>query len=99
MMVSNAIPLPHGDLVCRPKNKGGLGVIDIKTQNMALLIKHLFKFYNKQDVPWVTLIWDAYYTGKIPHASDPVGSFWWKDVNHLSDVFRGITRSLLVMAP
>ncbi|XP_073358095.1 uncharacterized protein [Aegilops tauschii subsp. strangulata] len=59
------------ELVCRPKSKGGLGIIDIKTQNVALLLKHLFKFYNHDGVPWVTLIWDAYYTGKIPHAMDP----------------------------
>ncbi|XP_073353855.1 uncharacterized protein [Aegilops tauschii subsp. strangulata] len=79
------------ELVCRPKSKGGLGIIDIKTKNMALLLKHLFKFYNHDDVPWVTLVWDAYYTDKIPHAVDPVGSFWWRDVLHYSNVFRGIT--------
>ena len=44
------------ELVCRPKNQGGLGVLDLGKQNDALLIKHLFKFYNKLDVPWVSLI-------------------------------------------
>ncbi|XP_073357981.1 uncharacterized protein [Aegilops tauschii subsp. strangulata] len=39
------------ELVCRTKRKGGLGVIDIKTQNVALLLKHLFKFYNREEVP------------------------------------------------
>ena len=39
------------ELVCRPKRKGGLGIIDIKTQNVALLLKHLFKLYNHDDVP------------------------------------------------
>ena len=34
------------ELVCRPKYNGGLGVIDIKTHNVALLLKHLYKFYN-----------------------------------------------------
>ena len=63
------------ELVCRPKCKGGLGVIDIKTQNVALLLKHLFKFYNHHDVPWVTMVWDTYYTDRVPHAMDPVGSF------------------------
>jgi len=36
-----------------PKNKGGLGVINLCLQNDALLLKHLDKFYNKVDVPWV----------------------------------------------
>ena len=26
-------------LVCRPKEKGGLGIIDLQTQNQALLLK------------------------------------------------------------
>ena len=83
------------ELVCRLKSKGGLGIIDIKTQNVALLLKHLFMFYNHGDVPWVTLIWDAYYPCKIPHAMDLVGSFWWRDIMQLSDVFRGTTRVTL----
>jgi hypothetical protein len=39
--------------VCRPKNQGGLGVLDLSIQNKALLLKNLHKFYNKHDVPWV----------------------------------------------
>jgi hypothetical protein len=34
------------DMVCRPKKKGGLGIINLKVQNVALLLKHLHKFYN-----------------------------------------------------
>jgi len=37
--------------VSKPKNKGGLGVIDLRTQNEALLLKHLDKFYNKKRHP------------------------------------------------
>ena len=80
------------ELVCRPKRKGGLGVSDLKTQNVELLLKHLYKFYNHHDVPWVTLIWDTNYAGRLPHAVDPIGSFWWRDIMQLSNVFRGITR-------
>lgn len=38
------------------------------------------------------LIWSTYYTDKIPHSSDPCGSFWWKDLLHLSDIYRGVTK-------
>ena len=48
--------------VCKPKNKGGLGVLDLKVQNEALLMKSLHKFYAKHDTPWVHLIWSTYYT-------------------------------------
>jgi hypothetical protein len=44
------------DMVCKPKEKGGLGIINLKLQNAALLLKHLHKFYNNFDTPWVTHI-------------------------------------------
>ena len=58
-----------------PKDKGGLGVINLRLQNDALLLKHLDKFYNKVDVPWVQLVWFKYYSNKVPHATREVGSF------------------------
>ena len=57
------------DMVCRPKEKGGLGVLNLKVQNDALLLKLLHKFYNHLDIPWVSLIWKTYYVATIPHAS------------------------------
>lgn len=77
-------------LVNKPKNKGGLAVLNLKLQNDVLLLKHLHKFYSKQDIPWVNLIWTTYYQGKVPHATREVGSFWWKDVMKLSTIFRGV---------
>ena len=42
--------------ISRPKSQGGLGVLNLHVQNDALLLKNLHKFYNKQDIPWVSLI-------------------------------------------
>ena len=75
------------------QNKGGLGVINLKIQNQGLLLKQLHKFYNKQDVPWVQLVWNSYYNHQTPHAMDPCGSFWWKDLMQLSDIYRGVTKA------
>lgn len=60
------------DLVCRPKNRGGgvLEILNIKIQNMTLLMKFLHNFYNKKDVPWVNLVWSTYYENKVPHATN-----------------------------
>ena len=67
-----------------PKNKGGLGILNLRLQNDALLLKHLHKFYNRENIPWVNLVWSKYYTNKVPHAAREVGSFWWKDKAQLS---------------
>lgn len=74
-----------------PKEKGGPGIKSIKLQNEALLLKHLDKFYNKKDVPWVDLIWNQYYSeGQVTHETTMKSSFWWKDIMSYSDHFRGI---------
>ena len=55
-------------MVTKPKEDGGLGVLDLKTQNEALLLKNLHKIFNKADIPWVHLIWEKYYrNGKLPN--------------------------------
>ena len=79
----------------KPKQKGGLGVLNLRLQNDALLLKQLHKFYSRQDIPWVQLIWNRYYTSKIPHASVEVGSFWWKDLLRLNVLYRGIAKCYL----
>jgi hypothetical protein len=79
-------------MVQKPKSKGGLGIINLRLQNDALLLKQLHKFYNHQDIPWINLIWQRYYVSKVPHASSEIGSFWWKDVLRLHDLYRGIAK-------
>ncbi|WVZ93466.1 hypothetical protein U9M48_039444, partial [Paspalum notatum var. saurae] len=76
------------DLVQKAKNKGGLGVINLKIQNEGLLVKQLHKFYSRAEVPWVQLIWESYYDNCVPRASRPVGSFWWKDVLSFHSSYR-----------
>jgi hypothetical protein len=36
--------------ICRPKNQGGLGVLDLYTQNEVLLLTNLHKFFNRHDI-------------------------------------------------
>jgi hypothetical protein len=80
-------------IVCRSRDQGGLGVLNIKTQNEALLIKHLHKFFNKEDTPWVHLVWESYYSsGKLPD-NIKRGSFWWRDILKLLDKFKGMARA------
>jgi hypothetical protein len=54
---------------------------------------NLHKFFNKQDLPWVKLIWTKYYSnGRLPgHTMN--GSFWWKSIMKLLNVFKGISQA------
>jgi hypothetical protein len=80
------------ETVQKPKEKGGLGVLNLKLQNDALLLKHLHKFYNRESLPWVDLVWFKYYHNKVPHVAREVSSFWWKDIMRLNGIYRGFSQ-------
>jgi hypothetical protein len=69
-----------------PKSKGGLGIINLAVHNEALLIKFLHKFFNKENIPWVHLIWRSY--NNSPEATNIPSSFWWKDIVKLCAKFK-----------
>ena len=69
--------------------------MNLRLQNDALLMKHLHKFYNQADIPWIKLIWFKYYEQKIPHAMREVGSFWWKDILRLNILYRSISHFIV----
>jgi hypothetical protein len=77
-------------MVCKPKDKGGLGVINLEIQNDALLLKHLFKIFNHDETPWAQMTWQAYYQNISPQSAGKVGSFWLRDVCGLITNFRTI---------
>jgi hypothetical protein len=86
-------PLVAWKKCTRPKMKGRLGIINLRMQNKALLLKHFDKFYNKRDIPWVNLIWNTYYANRgIPHATKDKGSFWWRDIIQLCDEYIAIAK-------
>jgi hypothetical protein len=63
------------EMICKPKMRGGLGIVNFQKHNAAFLIKFLDKFYNKRDLPWVSLIWGNHYASRVPHAESLCGSF------------------------
>jgi hypothetical protein len=84
-------PLVDWRKCTKPRRKGGMGIINLRCQNKALLIKHLDKFYNKKNIPWVNQIWNTHYSNwDIPHVATHRLSFWWRDVLKMADLFRGI---------
>jgi hypothetical protein len=79
------------DNVCLSKKSGGLGLIKLRDQNKALMMKNLYKFYNRADIPWVNLVWRAHYgNGELPDENHLKGSFWWKDCLSYNKEFKEI---------
>lgn len=66
--VNAKITLAAWEMICVPKKEGGLGVLNLKTQNEDLLLKYLHKFFNRDDIPWVHLVCEKHYSnGKLPN--------------------------------
>jgi hypothetical protein len=55
--------------------KGGLWVLKINLHNDVLLMKHLHKFFSNQDLPWVKLVWNKYYSNDKVSKKANKGSF------------------------
>ena len=79
------------DKVCKSKDQGGLGVLDLIAQNKALLLKHLHKFFNCHDLPWVKFIYESYYTNRQVDCR-PIGSFWWKSMIKLISIYKSFAK-------
>lgn len=72
-------------VVVKPKEEGGLGILNMRIQNVALLLKFFHKFYTHADLPWVHLTWACFYSRRgPPHRKKGIGSFWWRDIISLS---------------
>lgn len=91
-MQSKKLPSVAWPMVCTSKDQGGLGVLNLGDHNKAMLMKYLHKFYNRDDIPWVGLVWESYYSnGRLP-GNISKGSFWWKDVTKLIHKFKSIAK-------
>jgi hypothetical protein len=51
--------------VCRSKEEGGLGILNLKTPNEALLLKQMAKFFNREDIPWVVVGKQGFLAGEM----------------------------------
>jgi hypothetical protein len=51
-------PKEAWEMVCLPKKEGVPGVLNLRTQNEALLLKNLHKFFNRFGIHRVHLIWE-----------------------------------------
>jgi len=93
---SKKTPKAAWKMVCDTKDNGGLGVLNLRTQNESLLLKNLHKFFNRTDLPWVQLIWNQHYhQGRLPTPGSRRGSFWWRDSLSLLDTYKGMALAIV----
>jgi hypothetical protein len=84
--------LASWEMMCKPKDQGGLEILNLRLQNQALLMKNLHTFYNHSYIPSVNLVWQAHYNNRGSSQSiNPKASFWWKDCLALSDKYKELT--------
>ena len=58
------------DQICRPKQLGGLGVINTKLLNTCLLTKWWWRYFREENSPWMQLINKIYYVEMPPSSQN-----------------------------
>ncbi|OAY73430.1 LINE-1 reverse transcriptase [Ananas comosus] len=77
--------------VCRSKEEGGLGILDLASMNQALLVKWWWKLLTMPNPQWNKLIHALFYPRRRPlkeGRSFKPSSFWWKGVLGQKDIFK-----------
>lgn len=59
-MEERKIPWVNWDMICLPKEKGGLGVQDLKNFNLALLGKWHWNLFHHQGELWARILYSKY---------------------------------------
>jgi hypothetical protein len=80
--------LTKWNIICRPKDQGGLGIEVLELKNKCLLSKWLFKLLNEEGV-WQELLRNKY-LGSKPLAqvlSSPTDSQFWKGLMRVKEEF------------
>ena len=65
--------------VCRPKEFGGLGLLNTRYMNIALLLKWIWKLFNNaDDAPWLQILKNKYLRNgeSIPMNNSRGSQFW-----------------------
>jgi hypothetical protein len=69
-----------------------LGVLNLDLQKKTLLLKNVHKLFNRDDTPWVNLIWNSYYASSVVPGQILVGSFWWRTHLKLLESYKALAR-------
>ena len=79
------------EILCQPRDQGGLGIQNLEIQNKCLLSKWLFKLLN-EDGLWQELLRNKYIKDKTLGSCQkkPMDSHFWKSLMNVKDCFLGL---------
>lgn len=85
------------NIVCLPKQEGGLGIKSLESVNIALMTKNLWHIITRKDSLWVRWVYSYKLRGEnfwnVPPKS---GMTWgWRKILHLRDLVRLFICSIL----
>jgi hypothetical protein len=88
--------LTKWNIICRPKDQGGLGVEVLELKNKCLLSKWLYKLLNEEGV-WKELLHNKYLQNKTLSqvTAKPTDSPFWKGIMGVKEAF--FSRGSLVL--
>lgn len=73
--------------VCRPKNQGGLGILNSKLMNVALLTKWIWKLSQNASGLWVDLLKAKYFPNGNFFKATQRGSTFWNGIQAVKPAF------------
>jgi len=78
--------LTKWDILCRPKDQGGLGILDLQLQNKCLLSKWLVNLLNTEGL-WQSLLTNKYLRSKTltQVKAKPNDSHFWRGLMRIKD--------------
>lgn len=84
-------------LMCRPKNMGGLGIINMAVMNKCLIIKWWWRILTADcDTLWLKLLKAKYFPNSSPmFTSAAGGSQFWRNLVKVRDDFRAHVKFLV----
>lgn len=89
--------LTRWDIICRPKDQGGLGIENLEVKNRCLLSKWLFRLSVKTEGTWVQILKNKYLQHKtLAHVTTrPGDSPFWKGLMRSKTAFFNRTRFII----
>ncbi len=78
-------------VVCRGRKEGGLGILNLESQNFALFAKWWWRYLSPSSHLWGPIIEGIYYNRRRPlreGASFKSFSQWWRSVLGTKDAFK-----------